>query len=1096
MADEFTAKFKVDITDLKKNITDATKQIKLANATFKAETAGMGQWSKDADGLSKKLNQLKTVLASQKTILASYKSQLTEQQKGYEENGKKAEALKAKLQELANDGVAKTDAEYKKYETALKNVLKEQQNNEKAIDDLNITILEQQAAVNKTEGDIKHYSTALDNLETEQKQAAEAAKKQKTAYESLEDTIDSQQSELKDLKSKYANVVLEQGKNSDSAKDLAGQIDKLSSELGDNKKKLTEADKAADDLDKSLDDVGKSAEDTSGGFTVMRGALADLVAKGITAAVNGLKNLATSSYEAWKSDDDGADTVIAATGATGEAAEGLIGVYDEVSKSVVGDLGDIGTAVGEVNTRFGLTGDELEDTSKKFLKFAEINGVDVKTAIDNTQSAMAAFGIESKDTSKFIDVLNKAGQDTGVSVDKLAESMVKNGPALKEMGLGASDSAMFLANLSKSGLDTSTVMAGMKKALTNAAKEGKPLSDAMAEAEAAIKGASNSTDAITAATELFGTKAGPAIAAAVRDGKLSFDDFGTTLTDFQGNVETTYDEMLDGPDKVALAMQNLKVEAAKTFDEFLQRYGPQIEKAVTKFTDDILPGVMNAVGKVMDGIDWFAKNLPTIIALVTGLGTAFAIFALQAVGISGVVTALKNLTIVQKAVTAAQWLMNAAMNMNPIGIVIALVAGLVAAFVVLWKKSDKFRQFWINLWNKIKSVCKPVIEAIAKWFSETWQKIQKVWSTVSNWFNTKVITPVKNFFSNLKENVTKFFSEAWTGIKNIWSKVADWFNNHVVTPVKNFFSPLVEWFTNLFTSIKDFIKSVFGVIGELAKGCVTIIKTVWGVVKTWFKEKVTDPVKEKFTNLFTAIKDKAKAAWTKIKEIWSVVKTWFKEKITDPVKNAFSGAWTSLKNGAKNAWSGIKETFGKVPAWFKDKFSDAWQKVKNVFSTGGKIFSGIKDGIVSAFKTVVNAIIRGINRVIAIPFNAINNVLDKIRNASFLGISPFKGLGSISVPQIPTLATGGVLKRGQVGLLEGNGAEAVVPLEKNKQWIRAVANDLYKELQGVRAGNSVSNMSKNNVTNFTQNIYAPKQPSRIEIYRDTRNLLAYAKGVN
>ena len=167
--------------------------------------------------------------------------------------------------------------------------------------------------------------------------------------------------------------------------------------------------------------------------------------------------------------------------------------------------------------------------------------------------------------------------------------------------------------------------------------------------------------------------------------------------------------------------------------------------------------------------------------------------------------------------------------------------------------------------------------------------------------------------------------------------------------------------------------------------------------------------------------------------------------------------------------------------------------MKDVFSTGGKIFDGIKEGITSAFKTVVNAIIRGINKVVAIPFNAINGVLDKLRNLEILGISPFSWIGSISVPQIPELAKGGVLKRGQVGLLEGNGAEAVVPLERNKQWIKAVASELLNALQGgVSGGVSNNNMTNNREMNFTQIINAPKQPSRIELYRQTRNLLAYA----
>ena len=1019
MAEEFTARFKVDISDLKKNISEANKQIKLANATFKAETAGMGQWSKDADGLSKKLEQLKNVLANQKTILSSYQSQLEKQQAAYDENGKRAEQLKAKLQELASQGVAKTDEEYKKYQAALKAVVKEQQNNGKACEDLKLEILEQQAAVNKTESDIKHYTSSLDKLEAEQKAAAEAAKKQKTAYESVQSTIEKQESTLEALKKEYANLVLSQGKGSDAAQKLASEIDNLSSELQENKAKLNEADKAADELDKTLVDVGDDAGKAEGGFTVMKGALANLVAQGISLAVEGLKNLASATYEAWKAYDDGADTVIAATGAVGESADELIGVYKNVATSVKGNFNDIGTAVGEVNTRFGLTGTELEKVSGKFLKFAEVNGVDVKTSIDNVQSAMAAFGLGAEHTSDMLDVLNKAGQDTGVSVDTLAASMVTNAPALQEMGFNASDAAMFLANLSKNGVDASSVMGGMKKALANAAAEGKPMSEAMSDIEKSIKNASSSTEAITIATELFGSKAGAAIATAVRDGKLSFEEFGTSLTDFQGNIETTYDSMQDGPDRIALAMQNLRVKAAEVFDEFLQKHGPQIESMVQNFTENILPKVMNVVSKIMDGVSWFISNLPILTGLLGSAAAGLAAYFAYTTAITVMKNGWMALTVVQKAVTAAQWLMNAAMNANPIGIVIGLIVALVAAFVTLWKKSEKFRQFWIDLWDKIVNAVKPVVENIVKWFSETWDSIKKTWSVVVSWF-----------------------SEKWEGIKQVFSDVKTWFS---------------EKFGSAWKAIQD----------------------AWKSIVTWFSEK-----------------------WTGIKNVYNEVKTWFSEK--------FGGAWTAIKDAWKSAvswfsekYEGIKNVFKGVGTWFGDKFGEAWTAIKNKFKGWGAYWSGLWDEVKNKFSSlgtkisdaIGGAVKSGINSVIGLIERTINKAIGLINGAIGLinKILPGNPVGSVSTVSLPRLAQGGVLKRGQVGLLEGSGAEAVVPLERNKQWIKAVAADMANELKSVGViGNGAKSISNNREMNFTQIINAPKQPSRIELYRQTRNLLAYA----
>lgn len=130
------------------------------------------------------------------------------------------------------------------------------------------------------------------------------------------------------------------------------------------------------------------------------------------------------------------------------------------------------------------------------------------------------------------------------------------------------------------------------------------------------------------------------------------------------------------------------------------------------------------------------------------------------------------------------------------------------------------------------------------------------------------------------------------------------------------------------------------------------------------------------------------------------------------LQDGFKSLWEKVASGALSAWEGIKNAFKSVPEWFQGKFRDAWQKVKDVFSTGGRIWSGIKEGIESTFRTVVNAIIRGMNTIIAVPFNKINSMLNTIRNAHFLGISPFQnmwGVNPLPVPQIPMLARGAVI---------------------------------------------------------------------------------------
>lgn len=173
----------------------------------------------------------------------------------------------------------------------------------------------------------------------------------------------------------------------------------------------------------------------------------------------------------------------------------------------------------------------------------------------------------------------------------------------------------------------------------------------------------------------------------------------------------------------------------------------------------------------------------------------------------------------------------------------------------------------------------------------------------------------------------------------------------------------------------------------------------WTSIKEWISKTISS-IDAAFEQFLANVEEGVAAAVDWVIEKWTAVKDWF------------SGLWEKVSSGAVAAWDGIKSAFKSVPEWFQSKFRDAWQKVKDVFSTGGRIWSGIKEGIENTFRTVVNAIIRGMNTIIAVPFNKINSMLNTIRNASFLGISPFKnmwGVNPLPVPQIPMLARGAVI---------------------------------------------------------------------------------------
>ena len=596
MAEQFTAKFKVDISDLKKNISDATRTIKEANATFKSQTAGMDKWADNADGLGAKLEQLDKVLGSQKTILAAYRAELERQKAAYEENGKRAEELKKKLQEMADKGVDKASEEYKKYKTSLQNVLKEQQNNEKAADDLKITILNQEAAVKNTEREIRHYQGSLDNL------------------------------------------------------------------------------------DKSTEEVVEDTKEANEGFTVTKGILADLAATAIKKAVSGLKNLGKAAVDAYKEFDAGADNVIKATGATGEAAKGLQESYKNVSKNVTGSFDAIGSALGEVNTRFGYTGEKLETTTEDFVKFADITGTDAVSAVQSVSRVMEKAGIKSDKYGDLLDALASAAQQTGISVDDLADKLEKSGTTMQGLGFTTEETVALFALWEKTGVKTEDAFGGMRRAFAKWTKEGKNGKKEFQKVLDTIKNAPSKTAGTQKAIEVFGQKAGPELAKAVQEGKLEYKDFLKTLQNSKGTVKNTYEATQDGFDKVNLVIQGAKSELGSYVSDLAEQYAPQIENFGKK--------AVNAIKAV---IGWMTKNAKVVGGFAATLASVFAVTKI-AKFVSSISKTISTFSGVAKAigsVTKVTGLFNSALLSSPIGLVTGAVVGLGAAFVALRKKQEK-----------------------------------------------------------------------------------------------------------------------------------------------------------------------------------------------------------------------------------------------------------------------------------------------------------------------------------------------------------------------------------------------------------------------
>lgn len=274
---------------------------------------------------------------------------------------------------------------------------------------------------------------------------------------------------------------------------------------------------------------------------------------------------------------------------------------------------------------------------------------------------------------------------------------------------------------------------------------------------------------------------------------------------------------------------------------------------------------------------------------------------------------------------------------------------------------------------------------------------QEIASWIATMYET-YLAPVVDKILDCISRIIIAIGSVWEFLKPVIDTIIDVIMN-VLEPVIDGLCGIIGGIIDVLSGVADFITGVF--TGDWSKA--------WDGIKLIFSG-VIDAIVSLFRGLYNTIVALLQGAWDIIKSIWSVVSSWFNNAVIKPLGNLFNGIWNTLKNGAQNTWNGIKNIFSSVASFFKNIFTNAWNGVKNVFSTGGRIFSGITEGIVSAFKKVVNTIIAGINKVVALPFKGINTALKKVRNISFLGIEPFKGLIKlIDIPQIPSLETGGVL---------------------------------------------------------------------------------------
>ena len=641
-------------------------------------------------------------------------------------------------------------------------------------------------------------------------------------------------------------------------------------------------------------EAGKQVEEFGGKVATV----GDGLTKGVTAP---LMAIGGAGIAAWKELDTAMDTVTTKTGASGEALKDMQDRAKSIAETIPTDFQTAADAVGEVNTRFGATGDELEDLSSKFVKFAEINNTDVSTSIDSVQSVMAAWGVSTEDAGLLLDTLTKAGQDTGVSVEKLSDDLAANKTALDEMGFSVSDSATFLANLDKNGVDASSTLAGLKKALVNASKEGKSSKEALGELEDTIKNSSSSTEAYQKAIELFGAKSGPAIADAVREGRLSFDELGTSLEDFAGTTENTFNETLDPIDQLTTALNTTKDIGAELGGTILEVLNPAMQK-LNDFVKEARDKWSKLSPKTKDAIVKFG-----LIAAAIGPVMSVGGRLIKGVG--------KLMKLAPKLGGAISFLM------SPMGLVVLAIGAAIAIGVALYKNWDTIKEKAQALGDKLKAVW----DGIKNWTKQTWDNIK---TTISG-----AVDNVKQKVSQGWDNIKQNTAQKWTEVKNSISGKWDEIKNNVSTKLSNLKTSISQGWDN----VKSNASAKWS---EIKNG----ISAKWDEIKTNVSAKA-DAVKNTVSAKWGEIKTNSSAKWGEIKTAigakWDEIKTNVSGKV-DALKTSISGKWDEIKTNAGSKLSNIKNTIAKPFEDARNAVSTAIGKIKGLFPISiGRIFSGI-----------------------------------------------------------------------------------------------------------------------------------------------------------